>query len=381
MKPFMWMFFFSGIFLLAGGSFLYIAWKIGACPLARARFSGKWKSFAAGAAALALICGALWPLLGEVNLVIVLLHMAFFLLLGGAAARFCRRRGKKGPPAWVFPGAALAAAVLYLGYGWYSAHHVVETRYTIETDKVAGRLRLVLLADSHVGATFDSDGFEAQMERISALSPDAVLLAGDFVDDDTSKDNMTASARALGALKTKYGVYYVYGNHDKGYRPPSYRGYSGEDLAAELVKNGVHVLEDETVLVDGRFYIAGRADLSEEERYGKKRAAAADLLAGKDPSKLTILMDHQPRDYAGEAGTGADLVVSGHTHGGQIIPLTWLMERGVGGNDKTYGHERRNGTDFIVTSGISDWAIKFKTGCKAEYVVIDILGKEPAGAV
>ena len=374
MIPMMWMFFFGGMFCLAGGSFLYIAWKIGACSFVRARFFGKWKSFAVGAAVLAIPCGALWPLLGEVNLVIVLLHMAFFLLLGAAAARFCRRQGKKGLPPCLFSGAALAAAVLYLGYGWYSAHHVVETRYTIETDKMAGRLRLVLLADSHVGATFDSDGFEAQMERISALSPDAVLLAGDFVDDDTSKDNMTASARALGALKTKYGVYYVYGNHDKGYRPPSYRGYSGEDLAAELVKNGVHVLEDETVLVDGRFYIAGRADLSEEERYGKKRAAAADLLARKDPSKLTILMDHQPRDYAGEAGTGADLVVSGHTHGGQIIPLTWLMERGVGGNDKTYGHERRNGTDFIVTSGISDWAIKFKTGCKAEYVVIDIVG-------
>lgn len=381
MKPFMWMFFFAGIFLLAGGSFLYIAWKIGACPFARARFSGKWKSFAAGAAALALVCGALWPLLGEVNLVIVLLHVAFFLLLGGAAARFCRRQGRKGLPPCLFSGAALAAVVLYLGYGWYSAHHVEETHYTIETDKAVGRLRLVLFADSHVGATFDGAGFEEQMERISALSPDAVLLAGDFVDDDTTKDNMTASAKALGELKTKYGVYYVYGNHDKGYRPPSYRGYSGEDLAAELVKNGVHVLEDETALAGGRFYIAGRADLSEEERYGRKRASAADLLSQRDPDKFTVLMDHQPRDYAGEAGTGADLVVSGHTHGGQIIPLTWLMERGLGGNDRTYGHERRNGTDFIVTSGISDWAVKFKTGCKAEYVVIDILGKEPGGAV
>ncbi len=375
MIPTMWMFFFGGMFCLAGGSFLYIAWKIGACPVVRDRLGGKWKSFAAGAAVLLLLCGALWPFLGQVNLVIVLMHTAFFLLLGGAAARIARRMKKEIPPCF-FSGAALLLAALYLGYGWYSAHHVAETHYTIETEKAAGRLRLVLFADSHVGATFDSDGFREQMERISALSPDAVLLAGDFADDDTSKDNMIASARALGALKTKYGVYYVYGNHDKGYRPASYRGYSGDDLTAELLKNGVHVLEDESILVDGRFYIAGRADLSEVERYGRKRAATAALLEGMDPSKFQIVMDHQPRDYAGEAGSGADLVVSGHTHGGQLIPLTWLMERGVGGNDRTYGHEKRDGTDFIVTSGISDWAVKFKTGCRAEYVVIDVVGKD-----
>lgn len=374
MIPLMWMLFFSGLFLVSAVCFLWIAREIGTCPWIRRRFSGKWKSWGAGAFLLLLLCGVFLRPLGEMNVILCLLHGAFFLFLMKGIAFALRKWGGRKLPGGFPAGAALLAAALYLGYGWYGAHHVVETRYTIETDKMAGHLRLVLFADSHVGATFDSDGFQKQMERISALSPDAVLLAGDFVDDDTSKDNMTASARALGGINTKYGVYYVYGNHDKGYRPPSYRGYNGEDLKRELVKQGVHVLEDETALVDGRFYIVGRADLSEEERYGKKRAAAADLLAGKNPFKFTILMDHQPRDYAGEAGIGADLVVSGHTHGGQIIPLTWLMEQGIGGNDKTYGYERRNGTNFIVTSGISDWAIKFKTGCKAEYVVIDIVG-------
>ena len=79
------------------------------------------------------------------------------------------------------------------------------------------------------------------------------------------------------------------------------------------------------------------------------------------------------RDYDAEAASHMDLVVSGHTHGGQLIPFldvgVWL-----GVNDAVYGYERRESTDFIVTSGISDWELFFKSGCRSEYVVIEIQG-------
>lgn len=75
---------------------------------------------------------------------------------------------------------------------------------------------------------------------------------------------MIQCCEALGKLKTKYGVYFSFGNHDKGYYDPSYRGYSGDDLIAELEKNNVNVLQDDTVLIDDRFYIIGRQDRSEE---------------------------------------------------------------------------------------------------------------------
>ena len=66
-----------------------------------------------------------------------------------------------------------------------------------------------------------------------------------------------------------------------------------------------------------------------------------------------------------------DLVLSGHTHGGQLFPLNRMGEW-LGIDAKSYGLERRKSTDFIVTSGISDWAIQFKTGCRSEYVVVDV---------
>ena len=99
------------------------------------------------------------------------------------------------------------------------------------------------------------------------------------------------------------------------------------------------------------------------------------LIQKLDPEKFSIVLDHQPRDYTAQAETGVDLVLSGHTHGGQLFPLMQLMEwTGLGGNDSVYGRKHKDNTDFIVTSGISDWAIKFKTGCRSEYVIIDITG-------
>lgn len=83
------------------------------------------------------------------------------------------------------------------------------------------------------------------------------------------------------------------------------------------------------------------------------------------------MLDHQPNDYDDEAETNADLVLSGHTHGGHIFPIgpASLL---VGANDQVYGKKRVNGTDFIVTSGLSGWEVPFKTFAKSEYVIIDI---------
>lgn len=104
----------------------------------------------------------------------------------------------------------------------------------------------------------------------------------------------------------------------------------------------------------------------------ENRAEISELTNGLDTNKYMIVLDHQPNDYAGEAEAEVDLVLSGHTHGGQLFPATYVGEW-LGMNDKTYGYEKRGSTDFIVTSGISDWEILFKMGTKSEYTVITVL--------
>lgn len=320
--------------------------------------------------AVLAVFGVLCLSLNLMNAVIVLLHLMILWLLSDLIFGIIEHYQPQPFQHYYAGAAALFLTIATLGTGWFLDHHVWITYYTLETDKTEKPLRIVQFADSHIGTTFDGDGFAKYMEYIQTLNPDAVVIVGDFVDDDTMLPNMQKACAALGKLKTTYGVYFAFGNHDKGYHSPEKRGYTGTDLINELQKNNVTVLQDEAVLLDNDYYILGRKDLSEFYRGGKRENMDA-LVKNLDKSKYIVVLDHQPNDYKSQAAEEVDLVLSGHTHGGQLWPLNKAGEW-IGANDKTYGYERRNLTDFIVTSGISDWAVKFKTGTKSEIVVIDI---------
>lgn len=316
------------------------------------------------------VFGVLCLGLNLMNAVIVLLHLMIFWLLSDLVFGIIEHYQPQ-PFQHYYAGiAALLLTFAALGTGWILDHHVWTTYYNLETSKTDKPLRIVQFADSHIGTTFDGDKFAEYVEQMQKLNPDAVVIVGDFVDDDTMLPDMQKACAALGKLKTTYGVYFAFGNHDKGYHSPEKRGYTGTDLINELQKNGVKVLQDEAVLLADDYYILGRKDSSEFYR-GGSRENMDTLVKPLDKSKYIVVLDHQPNDYKSQAAEEVDLVLSGHTHGGQLWPLNKAGEW-MGANDKTYGYERRNLTDFIVTSGISDWAIKFKTGTKSEIVVIDI---------
>ncbi len=266
---------------------------------------------------------------------------------------------------------AIIISIAALSIGWYSDHHVWQTNYKLITDKNVPDLRIAMFADSHIGTTFDENGFAKHLKVIEEQNPDIVVVVGDYVDDGTTKEQMIKSTRALGKMKTKHGVYFVSGNHDKGYYGASYRGFSEQELMDELANNGIKVLRDETVLIDNAFYLIGRRDFSEVKEQNGTRQSMEEFTKDLDKNKYMIVLDHQPTDFKNQAKANVDLVLCGHTHGGQLFPFNQVGKL-IKANDLVYGHEKRNDTDFIVTSGISDWAIKFKTGTKSEFVIIDI---------
>ncbi len=266
---------------------------------------------------------------------------------------------------------ALAIGVLALSAGWYLDHHVWQTSYELKTAKDVPDLKVAMFADSHIGTTFDAEGFAKHLETIQAQNPDIVVVVGDYVDDGTKKEDMIKSSEALGRMKTKYGVFFVSGNHDKGYYGPAYRGFSEQELFDELQKNNIKILRDETVSINDAFYLIGRRDFSEVKERKGARKSMEELVKDLDKSKYMIVLDHQPTDFKKQAEAKVDLVLCGHTHGGQLFPFN-QVGKWIKANDLIYGHEKRDETNFIVTSGISDWAIKFKTGTKSEYVMIDI---------
>ncbi len=260
---------------------------------------------------------------------------------------------------------ALICTFATLSCGWYFDHHVFKTTYTIKSSKVDKNLKIAMFSDSHIGTTFDADGFSKHMDKIQEENPDILLIVGDFVDDSSSKDITVACIERLSKFKTKYGVFFVMGNHDKGYYSSHIRGYSETDLIGWLEKKFVTVLKDEVKLIDNRIYIIGRID------YSSNRKKVDELTGGVDHSKFLLLMDHQPVEFEQDVSSKIDLVVSGHTHGGQLFPFNQAV-KWIGRNQMVYGMEKRKDTTFIVSSGISDWALKFKTGTKSEFVIINI---------
>ena len=184
-------------------------------------------------AALPVLALGLFGLINVFALIVVILHVAAAFLLCALLAWLFKKLSKKEIPYWLRGTLAILLAAVYLSIGWYNAHHVTETHYTVESAKpVSEELRIVLISDAHLGITLDGEGFAREMERVQATDPDIVVVVGDYVDDGTLKADMVEACRALGGLETTYGVFYVYGNHDEGYY--RYRDFTGQELRDAL---------------------------------------------------------------------------------------------------------------------------------------------------
>lgn len=383
-----WLVVLGSAFLVAMGCGLYLVTRVLKFGvLCRLMSTNRTAAILIAVAVILLVAVVCILCMGAMSTVIGVIHLAIFWVLCDAGAAIIRKlavRGAMGTEEACRSGAsgvyiagicAVSITVIYLVVAWILAHNISPTVYSITTDKNVDRLRIIQFADAHIGTTFEADGFERAVAKMQEYNPDIVVITGDLIDDSTTEANFEKCCEALGRLQTKYGVYYVFGNHDKSYRSTmadmAAEGLSGTrkngagNIIAELTKNGVIVLQDESVLIDDSIYVIGRQD------FNQSRLSMERLIAGLDSDKYMIVLDHQPRDYEAQAAAKVDLVLSGHTHGGQMLPLAPLVRK-LGSNDMVYGYEKRDNTDFIVTSGISDWEIKFKTGCKSEFVVVDV---------
>ena len=356
-----WILLLAGVAALGLGAVFYLVTRIRRFSLLRELAKkNKALSWLLAIALVGLLF--LFAFINVYSVVIIVLHLALFWLLCDLTAWIVRRIRKTESKRYFAGAIAILLTVVYLSAGWIAAHRIRQTSYTVETEKTTEPLRIVLISDAHLGITLDGDSFKETMKQIQATEPDIVVLVGDFVDDDSTRADMEEACCALGSLHTTYGVYFVYGNHDNGYF--TQRDFTAADLYSALTENGVTILEDETVSIREQYALIGRKDRSMHDRL------PMDALSF-DASRYTIVLDHQPNDYEAETAAGVDLVLSGHTHGGHIFPAG-LIGLWIGANDATYGLSRRANTTFIVTSGLSGWAIPFKTGCFSEFVVIDI---------
>lgn len=266
----------------------------------------------------------------------------------------------------------LAAAVI-IGCGYFNMQNIRETAYTVYTEKEVAPYRIALISDLHYGTTLDGEELWEQCRRIGEKNPDIVILAGDIVDENTSLEQMQEAFEILGSIKNKYGVFFVFGNHDKSrYRADP--NYTLAQLTEAIDSGGIHILADETYEINDDLVLIGRDDAA-YSLSGGNRLDGISLINAVDTERFLLLMDHQPLELRENAELGFDLMLSGHTHGGQIWPLG-LLNSIFHFNEQTYGYEKYGDLQVIVSSGMAGWGYPVKTESVSEYVIIDIKGAE-----
>ena len=259
---------------------------------------------------------------------------------------------------------------LILGYGYFNMGNVIETDYTIHTEKPVPEhgYKIALVADLHFGTTMNEEKLKKYCNEIESTKPDLVVLCGDIVDERTTRVQMENAAKILGSIKSTYGTFYVYGNHDKS-TYTSKPNFNEKQLKNQLVSNGIHVFEDEVYNVNHNLTIIGRKDKGFSP--GIKRKTSEELLKNADTHNFLLLLDHQPSDLQQNSAAGIDLQLSGHTHGGQIWPMGLISHR-LGFNQISYGYKNIGKYQIIVTSGMGGWGYPIRTGHHSEYVIVNV---------
>lgn len=203
-------------------------------------------------------------------------------------------------------------------------------------------LRLAFLSDMHVGHYFDEEDWVRVCERVAAESPDLVCLGGDLI--SAYEREALDLRKGLSLLAPPLGAFAVLGNHDYWATPVP------RLVVSVLEEAGVGLLTNRGVRIargGAGLWLCGVDDL----RRGSPDVAAA--LAGRAPSEPAILLSHHPDLFVEAAGTGIDLQLSGHTHGGQIWPWHYIVKIQQGG--LLAGRYDHRGTQLYVTRGCGYW--------------------------
>ena len=266
-------------------------------------------------------------------------------------------------------------------------HHKVRVPIEIDTKgKLTRPLKLVLMSDLHLGYHNTRRDFAKWVDKVNAEKPDLVLIAGDIIDFSIRpllEENVAEEFHRI-----KAPVYACLGNHEF---------YRGLQLAQQFYKDaGIHLLRDSVVTLPdyGNLTIIGRDDRMNKRRKeigsltpnpkthprplprggGLDTTLVAEsnqtpLPSGGGGGGFILLLDHQPYHLDKTAEAGIDFQFSGHTHYGQVWPISWIEDAIY---ECAYGPLTKGNTQFYVTSGIGIWGGKFRIGTQSEYVVLTL---------
>ncbi len=223
-------------------------------------------------------------------------------------------------------------------------------------DGPAGSLTIVVASDVHLGNIIRKNRLKKYVELLNRQSADIILFAGDLIDHSMRPVEVHKMDEELRNLKARYGVYAIFGNHEY---------YGNISKAAEFyARSGITLLRDSAVIIDNRFVLAGRDDVS--QRDCKPLDVIFSGITGNLPK---ILLDHNPARMGDALKNNVDLQLSGHTHNGQIFPLNFLVKKIY---QLPHGYQKTGNTNYYVSSGLGLWAAPVRIGTQSEIVRIQL---------
>ncbi len=218
---------------------------------------------------------------------------------------------------------------------------------------------VAVMSDFHAGEMgIDADWLSARVDQANRLKPDMVLLAGDLFERGSNPEEMIPVMRKL---KATFGIYAVRGNHDR-------RRSSRRDVTAEILKGaGIPLLENRWVSVKAGLVIAGVEDLTMSRRHGQDGEKSLEAALVGRPDAPTILLSHTPLHLEEAAAMGVNLMVFGHTHGGQIWPFNYLVGLVY---PVVSGEAEIDGMTVIVGRGTGTWGPRMRLWLPGEISLI-----------
>ena len=283
------------------------------------------------------------------------------------------------PKEWLFSNGRSAMGILALmvcifGYGYIHYLDKVRMPLEIKTTKPIKseerRMKIVLLSDLHLGYHNRRTEFRKWVDKINNEHPDLILIGGDII--DISVRPLLEERMAEEFLRLKAPVLACLGNHEY---------YSGEPKAQQFYREaGITLLRDSVATI-GNLRIIGRDDRTNPHRKSLKEIIAS-AETGKKPAEprekpakapFTILLDHQPYHLEEAEQNGIDFQFSGHTHHGQVWPISWITDALY---EDAYGSLQKGNTHYYVSSGMGIWGGKFRIGTQSEYVVLTITSSQ-----
>ena len=259
---------------------------------------------------------------------------------------------------------SLIFTVILLGYGYYNYRHPKTNTISIALDKpLAGNpkpVKIVAVSDLHLGNGTGKTALKRYVKMINEQNPDLILIAGDLIDNSVVPLYTENMIEELSELKAPLGIYMVPGNHEY---------ISGIKASTRFIQDTpIQLLRDSVITLPNGIQLIGRDD-----RSNTGRRSLQVLMTGIDKSKPIILLDHQPYKLTESETAGVDLQFSGHTHRGQVWPMSWVTDHIY---EQSHGYRQWGNSHIYVSSGLSLWGPPFRIGTESDMAVFHISTKK-----